>query len=211
MDISKPYNNTSHPQKVEKYYRFHSRIYDVTRWSFLFGREQILDLIPDLPTHPRVMEVGCGTGKNIQRLQYHLPDAHILGIDLSEDMLSRAAQKVEGSSHVAFRQCEYGSESSKTEPCDLILLSYSLTMMGENIEEIMQQLSRDLKPGGYVAVVDFNTSPLSWFRQWMHVNHVDLTGRLLPLLKKFFMPVHTEIKPAYLGLWSYFLFIGRQS
>lgn len=200
----------SSKSKLKQYYRFHAHIYDATRWSFLFGREQILDMLPELPSQPRIMEIGCGTGKNIERLEYHFPDAHILGIDLSRDMLNIARNKLQNSERVSFKQMEYGSHTVSDRPFDLVLLSYSLTMIDKQAEEVLAQISRDLKPKGHIAVVDFNTSPFSWFRQWMKVNHVDLSGHILPLLQKYFYPVETQVNSAYLGLWSYFQFVGRQ-
>lgn len=200
----------SQSAKVKNYYRFHSRIYDATRWSFLFGRETIIDLIPDLPTQPRILEVGCGTGKNIEMLEYCFPDAQILGVDLSDEMLNVAQNKLTDSTHIQLKQKKYGTEPLGEEPFDLILLSYSLTMIGDQLEAVLQHLSQDLNRKGYVAVVDFHTSPFGWFRNWMGINHVDLSGRLLPLLKKYFSPQKVETKSAYLGLWCYFLFLGQQ-
>jgi S-adenosylmethionine-diacylgycerolhomoserine-N-methlytransferase len=201
----------THNKKVENYYRFHSRIYDATRWSFLFGRQAILEMLPDLPSQPRIMEIGCGTGRNIERLQYHYPDAHILGVDLSDDMLRVAQKKLGKSQQLHFRQNEYGYQPLDEDPFDLILLSYSLTMIGDHAEDVLDQITQDLKPKGYVAVVDFHTSPFGWFKRWMGMNHVDLSGHMLPLLQKYFYPVDTEISDAYFGLWSYFKFLGKQS
>ena len=200
----------SSESKLKRYYRFHSHIYDATRWSFLFGREQIPDMLPELPSQPRIMEIGCGTGENIQRLEYHLPDAHILGVDLSRHMLEIARKKLNDTDRVSFKQTEYGSQAVSEGPFDLILLSYSLTMIDNEAEEVLTQISQDLKPKGHVAVVDFHTSPFRWFRRWMGVNHVDLRGHILPLLEKYFHPAETEVHNAYLGLWSYFQFVGRK-
>ena len=209
MESSNSQLSSANSGELQKYYRFHSRIYDATRWSFLFGRDQILNMIPDLPSQPSVMEVGCGTGKNIERLEYCLPDANILGLDLSDDMLSIARNKVGHSQQVNFKKINYGRQTHDEGPFDLILLSYSLTMIGDDMEEVLKQLSRDLKPKGYVAVVDFHTSPFGWFRRWMAMNHVDLSGDLLPLLKKYFRPTDITINNAYLGLWSYVMFVGK--
>lgn len=203
--------NRSHSSRLENYYRFHSRIYDATRWSFLFGREAILDFVPDLPSRPRILEIGCGTGKNIELMEYHFSDANILGVDLSEEMLSVAQTKLQDSKKVKFRKQKYGAEELDEEPFDLILLSYSLTMIGNQVEEVLDQISKDLKPKGYIAVVDFHTSSYGWFRHWMDFNHVDLSGHLLSLIQKYFRPVETEVNSAYLGLWSYFLFLGSQN
>lgn len=199
----------SHIEHLESYYRFHSRIYDATRWSFLFGRNKIMQMIPDLPSHPRILEVGCGTGKNIKRLQNQFTEAQIFGIDLSEDMLEVAQGKLPNSEQVTLLNAAYGSDQLDEEPFDLILLSYSLTMVGNQSKKIFEQITKDLKPEGHIAVVDFHTSPFGWFRRWMKLNHVDFEGNFLPSLQNYFQHVKTEIKPAYLGLWTYFLFIGQ--
>lgn len=202
---------SSHDDQVENYYRFHSHIYDITRWSFLFGRIDLLNLLPDLPPRPRILEVGCGTGKNIETLEYHFPDATIYGVDLSKEMLAKARHKIDQSTKIKLIKARYGSDNLDLEPFDIILLSYSLTMVGDQLDVILQQVLNDLKPHGHVAVVDFHTTPLNWFRRWMKINHVDLDGHLLSLLNKYFHPVTVSVSKAYLGTWSYFKFIGRRA
>lgn len=202
-------NAPEHTSRVENYYRFHSHIYDATRWTFLFGRDKILEMITDMPERPRILEIGCGTGTNIKKLKQHFPDARITGIDLSDDMLEIARKKMGNQKNIQFLKLNYGFDPVEEASFDLILFSYSLTMFDYPIEHIFEQISRDLNHDGYIAVVDFNTSPAGWFRQWMKINHVDLSGHLFPLLKKYFTPLKTQVNSAYLGLWSYFLFLGR--
>src|SRR5579862_4922254 len=77
---------------VEKYYRFHSRIYDATRWSFLFGRTAIMKNFTGVA--PRnILEVGCGTGRNLVELGRRFPQAQVTGVDLSATMLHLARKK----------------------------------------------------------------------------------------------------------------------
>ena len=211
MEEQKIYPQTNHSTSVEKYYRFHSLIYDATRWSFLFGRDNLLDEIPELPSQPRILEIGCGTGKNLDSMQYYFPDAELVGIDLSESMLKIAEQKVGHSDQINLINAKYGSEDLHLEPFDLIVCSYSLTMFGDGIEDIIEQITNDLTTRGYIAVVDFNTSPYQWFRRWMGVNHVNLSGHLFPLLHKYYRPASSKKCDAYWGLWSYFTFIGQHS
>jgi len=195
---------------LQDYYKLHSPVYDATRWSFLFGRRKLLGILPDLPPNPRILEIGCGTGTNIAALEYSFPDARIIGIDLSADMLQKADQKVGSSPHVQFLNEKYEPGQLQLEPFNLIVLSYSLTMMGENIESILQQTANDLSHNGYIAVVDFHSTPFNWFKNWMKANHVKLDGSLLPLLKKYYTPLQYSVHSAYLGLWSYFLYLGQQ-
>ncbi|WP_445665999.1 class I SAM-dependent methyltransferase [Fodinibius sp. AD559] len=199
-----------HTKNVTKYYRFHSRIYDATRWSFLFGRTALIEQIPALPVNPRILEVGCGTGKNLIHLKQRFPDAQITGVDLSPDMLEKARENIADSS-ITLKRMRYGSANLNKKPYDLILLSYSLTMMRAKYPQILKQLKNDLNANGFLAVVDFHTSPFSWFRKWMEINHVDFSGDLYPHLKENFTSIQTNFHNAYLGLWDYFLFVGKQN
>ncbi|MDZ7659194.1 hypothetical protein [Fodinibius sp.] len=81
-------------------------------------------------------------------------------------------------------------------------------MMAAGYPQIITRLKNDLRANGYLAVVDFYTSPFSWFRKWMGMNHVDFTGDLYPFLEKNFKSIQTNFQNAYLGLWNYFQFIG---
>ncbi|MFH5833980.1 class I SAM-dependent methyltransferase [Halalkalibaculum sp. DA384] len=197
-------------KKIERYYRLHSSIYDWTRWSFLFGREELLNRIPELPPNPRILEIGCGTGTNLTNLEYLFPDALIYGMDLSGDMIRQARTKVDKSRQITLVNGAYGDNKFNFEPFNLILLSYSLSMLGSQAEQIMKQVHRDLTSDGYVAVVDFSDTRFSWFQRWMKLNHVAIDGQLTSLLNRLFIPRLTQHKKAYLGLWRYLLFIGRR-
>ncbi|PAU93965.1 methyltransferase type 12 [Aliifodinibius salipaludis] len=199
-----------HTKNIAQYYRFHSHIYDATRWSFLFGRKTLVEEIPSLPTNARILEVGCGTGDNLIQLKQRFPNTQITGIDISTDMLGKARTKITDPA-ISLKRRRYGAINLNEEPYDLILLSYSLTMMGAGYPQIITELKNDLSKNGYLAIVDFHTSPLPWFRKWMKINHADFSGELYPLLKESFSSVQTSFHNAYLGLWNYFLFIGTQN
>lgn len=209
MDPASFHTVSNQEHEVERYYRFHAPLYDATRWSFLFGRASLLDMIPVLPSEPQILEVGCGTGTTIERLEFYFPDARITGLDLSPDMLGKAGRRLRHSTQVELKRGRYTSDSFDYNSFDLILFSYSMTMFGPHIDAFFNHFLEDLKPNGYIAVVDFNTSPFPWFRRWMKFNHVQLDGHLLPLLKKYFHPAAINIKKAYLGLWTYFQFVGK--
>ena len=56
---------------IQGYYALHSRIYDATRWTFLFGRESILRRSAKIAAPERILEVGCGTGRNLVLRHVH--------------------------------------------------------------------------------------------------------------------------------------------
>lgn len=209
MSSCSPASSGIHP--LERYYRLHAKVYDASRWSFLFGRDRLLRLLAAYNQPRNILEVGCGTGRNLQRLRPLFPHAQLTGLDLSQDMLDQARRKLAGASPpIIWRHQAYDQPLQSDPPFDLLLFSYALTMFNPGWLEAIAAAHHDLAPGGLVAVVDFHTSPFPWFVRWMAYNHVRLAGHLLPALQDQFSTRHLEIRPAYGGLWSYFLFIGQK-
>ena len=197
--------------KMQGYYRFHAKIYDVTRWTFLFGRKQLSDSLPYQSTDtPTIMEVGCGTGSNIEKLSHHFPKAQLIGVDVSAAMLDIADKKlVNAPNFVVLKQNNYGVETlNLSQKPDCILFSYCLTMVNPNWENLVLQAKKDLGKDGIVAIVDFDTSKFKWFRSWMQFNHVRMEGHILPFLEQHFQTVRSERRRAYFGLWHYLVYIG---
>lgn len=204
---------TAQPQPMtalERYYRFHSRIYDLTRWSFLFGREDVLHRAARVVQPRRILEVGCGTGRNLVSLRRRFADAHITGVDLSEAMLAIAAGKMQDEQTTLLR-CSYNAPVSQDAgPFDLVLFSYALSMFNPGWEQAIDAAWDDLAPGGCIAVVDFSHTSFGWFRRWMGVNHVRMESHLWPRLCTKFSPLLNERHAAYGGVWHHGIFIGRK-
>ncbi len=201
----------SQNQTIRNYYQFQAKIYDATRWSFLFGRKKIVDLL-SFETPPRhLVEIGCGTGVNLEQLALRFPEARITGIDVSKDMLAKARKKLGAFPNVHLMERSYASElSCWSETPDLILFSYALTMINPQYSSLIQQAQKDLRPGGKIAVVDFHHTKVKWFEQHMKNNHVKMEGHLNPLLESHFKPLYSKTRKAYGGLWNYFLFVGQK-
>jgi len=197
---------------LERYYRLHSQIYDATRWSFLFGRNAILREVVAIAQPKRILEVGCGTGKNLVNLCRLFPQAEVTGVDLSETMLAVARRKTAPlGSRVRLIHGAYGPAFQNKSPCDLILFSYALTMFNPGFEAAIATAHRDLSPGGHIAVVDFHDTRLPLFERWMGMNHVRMNGQLRPLLAAQFSPCIDQLCMAYATVWRYLLFVGQKS
>lgn len=195
---------------LERYYQFHSRIYDATRWSFLFGREGVLMRAACVTKPLCILEVGCGTGRNLPGLRRRFPQARITGVDLSEQMLAIAAKKVRDDKTTLLRRSYSAPVHEDGKPYDLVLFSYALSMFNPGWEQAIDAAWNDLAEGGCIAVVDFSDSCFSWFRNWMGVNHVRMEGHLWPYLGQKFAPLLDERFAAYGGVWNYGIFIGRK-
>ncbi len=197
------------PEKMRAYYRFHAGIYDATRWSFLFGRKTLLYNLPvrtDIPQS--LLEVGCGTGHNLRLLARRYPALQLTGVDVSGDMLHKAAETTAPfAARVQLHNAAYEKDVTRKAP-DHILFSYALTMFNPGWENAIQTAWNDLPAGGHIGVVDFHDTPSKTFRWWMGQNHVALEGHLLPFLQSTFRTLRLDICPAWLGLWRYFMFVG---
>ena len=202
-------DTTTPDRALERYYRWHARLYDATRWSFLFGRTGLVERVAALQTPATILEIGCGTGRNLMRLARRFPQARLTGLDLSADMLARARRGLEPfGARIDLMHQAYVRPLRDEPRFDLIVLSYCLSMINPGWEQVIASARQDLRPRGLIAVVDFHDSDWPAFRRWMGVNHVRMEGHLFPELRARFQPLDHTIQRAYGGVWRYFHFVG---
>lgn len=203
--------SNTNADSLRKYYRFHSIIYDYTRWAFLFGRNRIIEESAKFANPRKILEVGCGTGKNLVALHKRFPKAELTGMDLSRNMLDISEKKMlRVGANVKIIEGAYGKPSDDGgEKFDLILFSYCLSMINPGWEDAIIAAKKDLNTNGIIAVVDFKISKWKFFRNWMRVNHVRMEDQIPQFLNENFIPLKNENIAVYSGLWSYFVFIGK--
>jgi S-adenosylmethionine-diacylgycerolhomoserine-N-methlytransferase len=201
------------PQKIQGYYRLHARVYEQTRWTFLFGRKRILEKLNlQILNHLHLMEIGCGTGSNLVNLAEKHPNMRLSGMDISEDMLEIARENTRVFEHKLNIYNENFAQKKRpnTLPkADILLFSYCLTMINPGWENAIEHASNSLLADGRIAVVDFHSTRFAWFERWMRFNHVRMNGHLMPILEEKFEKMYYKKVKVYGGLWSYFIFIGK--
>lgn len=196
--------------QIERYYRFQSKIYDATRWLFLFGRDAVIEELAKVGRNPRhIVEIGCGTGRNLAALARRFPVAKITGIDLSEEMLSIARRKLGiFGDRIALQHRVHSGVLDA--PTDAVLFSYSLSMMNPGWQTALDSAVRSLTAGGVLAVVDFHDAPVKLFASHMSNHHVRMEAHLLPTLAGYAEESFCSVRRAYGGLWRYFVFVGKK-
>ncbi len=191
------------------YYRFHSKIYDATRWSFLHGRRALVGRLAAQGQPSRILEVGCGTGTNLLHLARTFPEAELHGLDLSDHMLERAKRKLAPfGNRIHFHHQAYSDPIPTDRPFETILFSYSLSMFNPGWQNALDDARDDLTSCGLIAVVDFHDTPFETFTRWMKMNHVRMDGHLREGLRTRFEPRTDITQRAWMGIWRYFIFIG---
>src|ERR1700733_15191750 len=76
-------------RRMNHMYRWQRHFYDGTRRYYLLGRDQLISgLQPGAGEN--VLEIGCGTGRNLVLAAQLYPDAQFFGVDVSTEMLTSA-------------------------------------------------------------------------------------------------------------------------
>jgi S-adenosylmethionine-diacylgycerolhomoserine-N-methlytransferase len=147
-------------RRMNRMYRRQRYIYDGTRRYYLLGRDQ---LIANLRPGPgaSVLEIGCGTGRNLVLAARLHPDAHFFGIDVSTEMLTSAISAISRRNLTGRIRVAHGDGTAFNPQTlfgigsfDHILISYSLSMIPD-WRGVLQAAVTRLRPGGRLHVVDF--------------------------------------------------------
>lgn len=173
----------SHAELMDGVYRWQRHIYDLTRKYYLLGRDRLIAGL-DVPPGGTVLELGCGTGRNIILAARRYPEARFFGLDISAEMLETATAAIgrEGlSDRVALARGDATDFDAKAlfgiESFDSIFVSYSLSMI-PGWEKTVSAALAALAPGGSLHVVDFGQQEglPGWFRTllrgWLRKFHV---------------------------------------
>src|SRR5689334_365781 len=83
----------AHAGLMDRVYRRQRHIYDFTRKYYLFGRDRLIDELALKPSETLV-EVGCGTARNLIAIARRYPGARLFGLDASQAMLETAQAAV---------------------------------------------------------------------------------------------------------------------
>ena len=168
---------------MDKVYRRQRHIYDLTRAWYLLGRDRMLSgLKPKDGTS--VLEIGCGTGRNLVAAAKAYPLAYVYGMDISSQMLVSARAAVRKASlhqrisvaqgdAVIFDPLRTFGELSMAR----IFMSYTLSMIPD-WQGTLERAMSNLAPHGELHIVDFGQSENlpSVFRfllfKWLALFHV---------------------------------------
>ena len=145
---------------MDAIYANQRHVYDLTRKYYLLGRDHLISRLA--PSEGgTVLELGCGTGRNLIAAARKHPDAVYYGVDISERMLETAAENVRKAgldAQIRLRQGDAADPSIVNgfgvEAFDRVFYSYTLSMMPIWRQALDTGFAR-LAAGGRVHIVDF--------------------------------------------------------
>ncbi len=205
MAMGHPFNEMTHADTLDRIYRRQRHFYDATRPLFLFGRDLLLDCICPNPGD-RVLEVGCGTGRNLICLARRIPSIDLYGVDASAEMLKTANSKIgraQLKERITLANC-FAEDISPDSPFQTkggfnrIFFSYSLSMM-PHWPDALDAAMRALTPTGTLYILDFWDQgnwpklPRHLFGRWLELFHVRFDPHMLSAIQQHFSSRQTPL------------------
>jgi S-adenosylmethionine-diacylgycerolhomoserine-N-methlytransferase len=173
-------------RRMNRMYRRQRHIYDGTRRYYLLGRDQMISGLRPA-AGASVLEIGCGTGRNLVLAARLYPAARFFGIDVSTEMLTSAITAISRAGLTSQVRVAHG-DATAFDPkrlfgipeFDHVMISYSLSMIPD-WRRVLGAAAAHLKPGGRLHVVDFGGQERlpgiarTLLRQWLAM--FDVTPR----------------------------------
>lgn len=178
-----------HGGLMDRVYRWQRHVYDATRKYYLLGRDGLIaDL--DVPDGGSVLEIGCGTGRNLIAAGRAWPGSMLHGIDISDAMLATARGNVAKAGMGARVTLARGDATGFDADAlfgratfDRVFISYALSMIPD-WEAALALAARCVAPGGRLEIVDFGQQerlPVPWKQalfRWLAAFHVSPRGSI---------------------------------
>ena len=141
-------------------YRRQRFVYDAMRRYYLLGRDRLIAEL-GVPDGGTVLEIGCGTARNLLRAAQRYPNACFCGLDVSEAMLKTARGSVARRGYSSRITLAAGDATGfdaaalfGVRTFDRIIVSYALSMIPA-WTNVVENAAACLAPGGALLIVDF--------------------------------------------------------
>ena len=145
---------------MDRMYRHQRRIYNVTRKYYLIGRDEAIARL-DPAANDGVLEIGCGTGRNLVKATRAYPHARFYGLDVSREMLATADAAIRRTGLEARVVVAEGDATDfdaerlfGRRAFERVMISYALSMIPPWREALARALDA-VAPGGALHIVDF--------------------------------------------------------
>ena len=181
-------------KKMDQMYRHQRYFYDLTRKYYLLGRDRLIAEM-EIADGANILEVGCGTARNLIVLAAKYKNANFFGLDASSAMLETAQANISSQNikNITLEtaladEFSYDKTFALTDKFDAVFFSYAVSIIPPWRESIENALL-NLKPEKTLYIVDFydQADLPKWFQRvlqnWLKQFHVVYPRELLPFLE----------------------------
>lgn len=197
-----------HSHLMDSIYGYQRHIYDISRSFFLIGRNALLKSMY-IKSGFHVLEIGCGTGRNLTRLALRYPTINLYGLDASRKMLDTATRKLTQQQPVITLKWGLAenltpSLFNRVDRFDVIFFSYSLSMIKDWRSAINAAIN-NLKKNGSLYIVDFADQALwpmtiqSLLKWYLGLFHVRFDPHIFQYLHTLEDKDHRKVKFHFIG------------
>jgi len=139
-------------RQVERAYELLAPVYDfVFDWIFAPGRTAAIEQLA-LERSDSILEVGIGTGLN---LPLYPATCRLTGIDLSQEMLDKAVERVQtlAMPNVILKVMDATSMSFGDNEFDKVVATYTISAVPDPVA-VLREMRRVVKPGGILVILN---------------------------------------------------------
>ncbi len=136
-------------------------------------------MVQHLPPDGDILDLGCGTGANLTRLQQMGADiGTYTGVDISRPLLNQFAQKEDPGAIVHLEQLNLEADPLPEGPFDLIVCTWALEHL-RYPAAVVQKAYAHLRPGGHMILLFGVNTGYWWGRLVNRILHF-ASARQLP-------------------------------
>ena len=157
-------------RQVQRAYELYAPVYDfIFDWIFAPGRAAAVKQLGLAPID-LTLEVGIGTGLN---LPLYPPTSRLIGIDLSQEMLDKAVERVQtlAMPNVTLKVMDATALDFADNEFDKALATYTISAVPDPVA-VLREMRRVVKPGGVIVIL----------------NHFRSAGRIASSLERMIAP-----------------------
>lgn len=128
----------------------------------IWVRETVVKAIQGDPR--RILDLGCGTGSTTLLLKQAFPQADVIGLDLSPQMLVMAHRKAQQAGvEITFCHGNAANTGYASQSCDVVTASLLFHETPPTVaRQILREGFRLLTPNGQAIILDGNQRTLRW-------------------------------------------------